>query len=242
MRLLVGAVGACFSPGSIAEKKTFHNRRLISPMETQGSTLFCEALGASPRSVSFRGRGRTFRPESGISDRYRACLQKDGQILCAHRAGEGVTLQDIASHRPEQVDLRLRLDTFRDDFYIERVTHLDNGGDQAAMTFAARQRSNQRAIYLQPLGVQGGQAENGGVSCAEVVDLDGDTGFSDPIDGPGHLAVKGVEKNRFEHFENESTLRKVLRGEGSQQLGIKQAAGGDVHRHTGYLKSFASPS
>ncbi|MNL64479.1 hypothetical protein D3C87_1886980 [compost metagenome] len=88
-----------------------------------------------------------------------------------------------------------RFDTLCDHFDAERCADIDDRFDEALFGRRIQDRQNQLAIDLQAPRGQLQQAEDRGIAGAEIVDLDIDAEFLDPLEIAGRRCFALVEEN-----------------------------------------------
>ena len=91
-------------------------------------------------------------------------------------------------------------------------------------------RLDELAIDLQPTRQELHQADDGGVSGAEIVDLDLDAAFADFREIVEYRVVALVEEDRFQQLERQAPGLDRKCAQGESQLRIVQPAGRDVDR------------
>jgi len=70
---------------------------------------------------------------------------------------------------------------FRDDLHAQEMTDLDNRPQKLGLLFGPFHRLDKGTVDLQPVGLQPQQAQDRGMTCPEVVNLDPDLLRADPV-------------------------------------------------------------
>ena len=110
-------------------------------------------------------------------------LGAEGQKrIAGQRPREGIALQQVAAEQAQHFGMLHRLHAFRHDLDAERAANLDDRAHQRLLVTRGEDGRHELAVDLQALRLQLQKADDGGMAGAEIVDLDVDAEFLDPLE------------------------------------------------------------